>query len=232
MKYTAFISILSSTLLLYPATDLDAAPSNGTNFPKRNNIESGYEYNAMFKRPLGHSFGDLETYDNFYTLTWGVYDWLAVDGKIGFGGVTERNGKLPELKYNTGFAGGYGFRIRAYRNEKWGMRAILGAQHISVHPQDRSVNSDKYESFLDDWQVSATVAKDFDPLTVYAGMKGSDCEIVYKLNKHDKKRVSSKYHIGLIVGAEAYFFNKQARVNVEGRFFDETALSTSVSWVF
>jgi len=109
---------------------------------------------------------------------------------------------------------------------------ITGFQHISVHPQDRSAGDDKYESFLDDWQASALIARDFDPVTAYIGIKGSDCEIVYKLNKHDKKRRYSEYHVGFIGGAELYLFDKKARVGIEGRFFDETAVSASASYLF
>lgn len=226
------ISILCAALSIGFLEGLWAAPSNGTRFPLKGKIESGYEYNVIFERPLSRSFGDLKSQNNFYTLSFGVFDWLSVDGKAGLGDAIEKGGKLPTLEYNTGFAGGYGFRIRVFTNEQWGLRAILGGQHISVHPQDRSINSDKYEAFLDDWQVSGLVAKDFKSLTVYTGMKGSDCQIVYKLNKHDKKRVSSERHIGLITGVELYLFDGKARINVEGRFFDETALSTSASWLF
>jgi len=212
---------------------LYAAPSNGTRMPPGGKLESGYEYNVMFERPMSHSFGDLSTQDHLYTLTLGVFDWLALDGQIGLGDVTEKNGKLPTLDYNTAFAGGYGFRIRAYDNKEWGVRVILGGEHICVHPQVRSINNDKYEAILDDWQASALVAKDFRFVTVYTGMKASDCQLIYTLNKHDRKRVSSDQHIGLITGLEVYFFkDKKTRVNVEGRFFDETALSTSVSYLF
>lgn len=210
-----------------------AAPSNGTRFPPKGNVELGYEYSVMFKRPLDRSYGNLKTQDHFYTLTFGVFDWLSLDGQIGIGDVAEKGGiHLPKLEYNTGFAGGYGLRIKAFDYDRWGLSLILGAQHISVHPQDRSRDDDKYESFLDDWQVSGLVAKGFKSLTLYAGIKGSDCEIVYKLNKHDKKRRFSEQHIGLITGVELYLFEDKARINAEARFFDETAFSTSVSCLF
>lgn len=225
------VSILCAALF-YGLLGAEAAPSNGTRFLPKGKIESGYEYNIMFKRPLGHSFGDLKTQDNFYTLSFGAFDWLSLDGQAGIGNAVVKGGKLPTLDFNTGFAGGYGFRVKAFENEKWGLRAILGGQHISVHPKDRTIDNDKYETFLDDWQISGLVAKDFKYLTLYAGMKGSDCEYVYKLNQHDKKRVSSKEHIGLITGTEFYFFSRKARIGVEGRFFDETALTASASWLF
>lgn len=226
------ISILCAALSIGFLDGLWAAPSNGTRFPPKGKIESGYEYNAMFERPLRRSFGDLKTQNNFYTLSLGVFDWLSVDGKVGLGDVTEKDGKLPTLEYNTGFAGGYGFRMRVFTNELWGLRAILGGQHICVHPQVRSIDNDKYEAILDDWQGSAIIAKDFKFSAIYIGISGSDCQIIYKLNKHDKKRVSSDSYIGLITGAELYLFDGKTRISAEGRFFSETALSTSASWLF
>lgn len=231
-KKIAKISILCVALSIGFLEGLYAAPSNGTRFPPKGKIESGYQYNVMFERPLSRSFGDLKTQNNFYTLSFGVFDWLSVDGEAGLGDTIEKGGKLPTLEYNTGFAGGYGFRMRVFKNDQWGLRAILGGQHICVHPQVRSIDNDKYEAILDDWQVSAIIAKDFKFITVYTGIKGSDCQIIYKLNKHDRKRVSSDSYIGLIIGAELYLFDGKARINIEGRFFDETALSTSVSWLF
>ena len=232
MKQSITASLLCIALSLGSLQALEAAPSNGTRFPKQGKIESGYEYNVMFERPLRRSFGDLATQDHFYTLSLGAFDWLSLDGKIGIGDVSERDGKLPKLNYNTGFAGGYGFRARVFSNDKWGLRAILGGQHICVHPQVRSIDSDKYESILDDWQVSAVIAKDFKYITAYTGISGSDCQLIYTLNKHDRKRVSSDSHIGLITGLEAYLFDNKLKAGVEGRFFDETALSATVSYLF
>lgn len=212
--------------------ELLAAPSNGTRFPPKGRIETGYQYNAIFERTLRNTFGDLKTRDHFYTLSFGVFDWLALDGQAGLGDISEVNGKLPKLEYNTGFAGGYGFRIMAYQNKEWGMRAILGGQHISVHPHARSIDDNKYEAIMDDWQVSGLIAKDIRSVTLYAGLKGSDCSIIYKLNNHDRKRVSSERHIGLVTGLEIYILGNKGRVNTEARFFDEAALTASYSYMF
>ena len=230
---TIAVSFLLIAICLAPLEELSAAPSNGTRFPKTKEVELGYEYNVMFKRTLEGSYGDLQTQDNFYTVSFGVCDWFCLDGQIGIGDLDDRRSShLPKLEFSTGFAGGYGFRIKAFDYKKWGIRAIIGGQHICVHPQVRSVNDDKYQSILDDWQVSGLVAKDFRNLTVYAGMKGSDCELIYKINKHDYKRRFSENHIGLISGLELYLFKNKARVNIESRFFDETALSASASYLF
>lgn len=210
-----------------------AVPSNGTRFPSARNVELGYEYDVMFKRALNHSHGDLQNKDNFYTVSFGVFDWLALDGKIGMGDVTLRDSvNIPKLEFNAGFAGGYGFRIRAFEHKKIGVRLIIGGQHISVHPPERSLDDDKYKACLDDWQLTGIIAKDFKHATVYAGMKGSDCQLVYKINNDNEKRLYSEKHIGLISGLEIYLFDNKLRVGAEGRFFDETAFSTTVSYLF
>lgn len=227
------MSFLFTAALSGLSGEVSAAPSNGTRFPPSRQVELGYEYNNMFKRQLDSSYGDLSTQDHFYTISFGAFDWLALDGKIGIGDVTLKKGnRLPRLEFNTGFAGGYGFRIRALSYEPWRMRLILGAQHISVHPPDRSADDDKYECFLDDWQISGLVAKDIKHMTIYTGLKGSDCEFVYKLNKADKKRRISENHIGFIGGVELYLFKDKARIGAEARFFDETAFSVTASYLF
>jgi len=209
------------------------APSNGTRIPPGGRAEAGYEYSVIYKRPLKYSYGNLASQNHFYVVSLGLFGWLSLDGKIGIGDMTlKASSHLPKLEFNTGFAGGYGFRIKAYEKKEWDLKAILGFQHISVHPEERSAGNDKYETFLDDWQVSGLVSKKFKFLTPYVGMKGSDCEMVYKINKHDKKRRFSEYHIGLITGLDFYFFEDKLRANVEGRFFDETALSTSITYLF
>jgi hypothetical protein len=213
--------------------ELFAASSNGTSLPSKGKVEVGYEYNVMFKRSLDRSYGNLKTQNHFYTVSLGIFDWLSLHGKIGCGDVIQKGGiHLPKIEYNAGFAGGYGFRIKLFHHPQSKVSIILGAQHISVHPQDRSIDDDKYESFLDDWQISGIASKRFKNLAPYIGIKASDCEIVYNINKHDKKRRYSKNHIGFICGSDFFLFDDKVRINVEARFFDETALSTAIAYSF
>lgn len=210
-----------------------AAPSNGPRLIPKGRVEVGYEFNNMTRRPMDRSYGNLKTEDHFLTVSVGVFDWLTLDGKIGFGDIRLKGGiHLPKLEFTDGFAGGYGFRIKAFRHEKTNTTVILGAQHISVHPRDRSIDDDKFESFLDDWQVSGILSTKIKSAAPYVGMKLSDCEIVYKINQHDRKRRPSEGHLGLIGGTDLYFFNDRLRINFETRFFDETAFSTQVAYLF
>jgi len=56
--------------------------------------------------------------------------------------------------------------------------------------------------------------------------------MVYKRNDADFKKVHSKDHIGFVCGADLQFLKDKLRLNIEGRFFDETAFSVNVSYVF
>ncbi|MDD4956316.1 MAG: hypothetical protein PHH49_05920 [Candidatus Omnitrophica bacterium] len=227
IAYTLLIS-----LAFFPATT-EACPSNGSHLVPKGRAEAGIEYNIMYRRDIERSYGELRTQDLFYTVSLGIFDWLALDGKIGIGDIRHRNSPvLPDLEYRTAFAGGYGFRAELFRHRPSGIRIIGGAQHISVHPQDTTNGNNKYESFLDDWQVSALVVKDLRYASLYAGGKLSDCEIVYKTNKHDKKRRFSEDHVGFIGGMDICLPGDRLRLNAELRLFDETAFSTGISYSF
>ncbi len=229
MRLQAVILIISFAW----AGTLLAAPSNGTKLLERGKIEAGYEFNNMFKRPLERPYGKMSTADNFFILSIGVFDWLTLDGKIGAGNEMVKEGeRLPKLDFHAGFAGGYGFRARLFEHAGTGVRVIAGAQHICAHPAPRSVGDDKYESILDDWQVSGLVTRKFKYVTPYLGMKLSDCEFIYTINKHDRKRRYSLDHIGFIFGSDFLFFEDKIRVNVEARLFDENAFSTAVAYTF
>jgi len=221
------------TVLFAIPKETHATSTGGPTLPRQGGVEVGYEYDAMFNRRLEKPYGTLKTYDNFFTISVGFFDWVCFDGKIGVGSVTHTGSKYtPKLEYNSSFAGGYGLRIKVLDHDKTGIRVIAGAHHISVHPQDRWIGTDKYEACLDDWQGSVLAAKDFKYATPYVGIKGSDGEIVYILNYHLQKRRYSQNHVGLVCGSDFLLFNKSVKINVEGRFFDETAMSAGIVYRF
>ena len=226
------LSILAVSLFISKSKSY-ATSSEGPTLPPKGKAETGYEYNLIYKRSLDRSYGNLKAESHFYTVSLGIFEWLTLDGKIGLGNVRQKGGiHLPKLEYKLGFAGGYGLRIKLFDYANTKTRIIIGAHHISIHPQDRSIGDDKYESFLDDWQVSCLISNRFKLLTPYIGMKLSDCEIVYNINKHDKKRRYSRNHIGFICGSDLHLIKDKAKVNVEARFFDEAAFSAKITYLF
>jgi len=209
------------------------APTNGTRFPPKGAIEAGYEYHNLLKRDLAGEFGRIKTQNHFYFFSYGLTDRLSIDLKAGLGNADhEESRDLPDLDYAAGFAGGYGFRVRAFRISQGDIDLIVGGQHISVHPRDIDLGGKHYESFLDDWQLSFVTAKSFSSATIYAGGKFSDLESVYKVDKKNKKRRFSRDHIGLVAGVDAYFHEGTVRLNLEGRFIDETGFSAAVGYLF
>ena len=233
MYGSRILQILLVVAVLFGGIKSYATPSGGATFPPQGKIEAGYEYNVMFDRSLRESHGSLKTQDHFFTLSFGIFDWLSLDGKIGIGGITHTAAAyLPRLEYKSGFAGGYGFRVKVFDHAPSGIRVIIGAQHISVHPQPEMVNDNKYRACLDDWQLCGVIAKNFKLATPYVGIKGSDCEIIYDIDHHGQKRYYSKDHIGFLFGSDFLLFDDKVKINIEVRFFDETGLSTAITYRF
>jgi len=216
-----------------------AAPTNGVRMPPQGRVEAGYEYNQMSSRLLRHdTYGRIATRDHFATLSVGLFDWLTIDGKAGNGDVTHKNGiYAPDLAYGGAFVGGYGIRLKMFDLKPSEVFSVLSAQHISIHPKDKLINGVKYQACVDEWQLSLSIAKRFRfgeiaQAMPYAGIKGSDAEIVYDMNNNDEQRRYSRYNVGFLFGSDILFFDDKLRINIEARFFDETAFSTGISWLF
>ena len=233
-KNIYLILIFAVVLTFLSVNEASATSTYGPNMPRKRGHDAGIEGQVLLKRLLRKDYGEVSNVDYFITVSYGVTDWLCIDGKIGIGNVTHKNEiYIPKVDYKYGFAGGYGFRIKLLDHATSGIRVILGGHHISVHPQKETAgNNDKYEACLDDWQGSIIVAKDFKAVTPYVGIKGSDAEIVYEQNDEYATRRYSRYHLGVVAGSDIFLFDRKIKVNVETRFVDETAISTGVSYRF
>lgn len=208
-----------------------AAPTDGTNIPYKGKYITGYQNNSIFKHDLSDSYGNVRSLQNFYTLSYGVFDWLTLDGKIGFGNVREKGGVHPKVDHNYGFAGGYGFRLRVLDDDKNGVRVVTGFQHISVHPANRNLNGDKRLAIYDDWQVSLVSSKDIGRITPFAGAKLSLGNLIQKTNDIDRKSRPPGYYAGAIIGCNVKL-TKNTFITVESHFIDETSLSSGIYYTF
>jgi len=219
------------TLLLLVSYSLDAAPTDGTNIPYKGKYITGYQNNAIFKHDLSDSYGNVRSLQNYYTLSYGVFDWLTLDGKIGFGNLREKGGAHPKVEHNYGFAGGYGFRLRVTDDAANKVRVVTGFQHTSTHPADRNLNGDKRHAIYEDWQVSLVSSKDVGIVTPFAGAKLSYGNLIQKTNDIDRKNRPPKYYAGAVVGCNVKL-TKNTFMSVEGRFIDETSLSSGIYYTF
>lgn len=222
--------LLCLSLLAYPC-HIHAAPTDGTDVPLKNGCITGYQNNTIFKHDLSDSYGNIKSSQNYYTLSYGVFDWLALDGKIGFGNAREKGGVHPKVEHNYGFAGGYGFRLRVLEDEKNNVRIVTGFQHTSTHPASRNLNGDKREAIYEDWQWSLAASKSIGRIKPFAGAKISYGNLIQKTNEIDRKNRPPAYYAGVFIGC-GIKLTKNTFLSVECHFIDETSLSSGIFYTF
>ena len=216
---------------LFTAYSLFAAPTDGTNIPYKGKYITGYQNNSIFKHDLAGSYGNVRSLQNYYTLSYGVFDWLTLDGKIGFGDVREKGGVHPKVYHNYGFAGGYGFRLRVMDDAANKVRVVTGFQHTSTHPANRNLSGDKRMAIYEDWQLSLVSSKDIGIVTPFAGAKVSYGNLIQKTNDIDRKNRPPRYYAGAVIGCSIKL-TKNTFMSVEGHFIDETSLSSGIYYTF
>lgn len=221
------VSILLVLFLAFSASPVSAIPSFGTLMPTAGEGIGGGRADFIFDRDFDE-YEDAKAGGYYYQASYGLTDWFSLDGMIGLGSVTAEFESSDKLRYPTNFSGGYGFRLRPYRNEKHGIDWVAGFQHMSTHPgKRRQVKGRKYEIIWDEWQLSSTISKEIWRLRPYCGMKYSFTYLISKVDGDRRRRLSNGSPIGLIVGTDVKVAD-HVYVNAEGRFFDETALNAGV----
>src|SRR3989338_180206 len=90
-------SVIISFLLV--SHEICAAPTCGTDMPRRGRLVTGYENNIISKHDLGDSHGNIKSAQHFYILSYGVFDWLSFDGRMGAGDLLQKGGVHPKVHY-------------------------------------------------------------------------------------------------------------------------------------
>jgi len=207
-----------------------AAPCYGTKMPKKHEFFVGFESHSLFKRYLEEDYGKLRSQQQFYMISWGVTDWFSIDAKAGGGNIKQHPVGSDEVDYPSGFAGGYGLRVRLLERGNW--KSVFGFQHISVHPKSVHLEGVKNTAILDDWQTSLLVSYDFTKVTPYLGTRWSRVDYIHKVNGQRQRRMSDfTKDIGLIFGFDIPLSEK-VWLNLEGQFLDSEAFAGSVNYSF
>jgi len=228
VRSVSFLLLLSA--LCFLPYDCYAAPCYGTKLPERNKFFTGLENNNIFKRNLENDYGKVKSAQYFLLLSYGIFDWLSIDLKGGAGNINQQTSDGNHIRYATGFAGGYGLRLKFFDNNK--IRGVLGFQHISVHPASKDVDNVKNKAILDDWQVSLLGSYDIWKFSPYLGTKWSRTDYIHKIESSRKRQMSDMTQdIGLIVGTNINLTN-QIWINLEGQFFDVQAAAASLNYSF
>lgn len=207
-----------------------AAPCYGTNLPGKKEFSAGLETYTIFKRYLKDEYGKLRSTQRFLLLSYGVYDWLSIDLKGGAGNIKQHPVGSDEIDYPSGFAGGYGFRLRFYNQKE--LKMVFGFQHISIHPHSVHLGTVKNKAVLDDWQFSLLASYDFKKLTPYLGTRWSRLDYIH-WTAGERKRVMSDLtkSTGLILGLD-FVWTEKIRLNLEGQLLDSEAVSFSLNYKF
>ncbi|MFC1624448.1 hypothetical protein ACFL28_03970 [Candidatus Omnitrophota bacterium] len=228
-RYTSLFIALN--LILIFSKSIYAAPAYGTHMPEVNKWIAGLEGSFIIDRDLDNDEGASSNDRYFLTLSYGIFSWLSFDGKIGVGNVDWDRNAGDNLNYSTNFAGGYGFRIKGYENEEWGVKSAIGFQHISVHPDPKNQGGVKNESIIDEWQGSFVVSKDAGNFVPYMGARYGTLDFIRRTNEVDRKRITSDETFGVIVGSD-YWLNERTKLNLEGTFLDGEELAIGISYDF
>lgn len=233
-KKYLWIAVFLMALSLEPGifSPVYAAPAYGTHMPKERRWTWGLEGDFIIDRNLDNDQGGVTVNKYFLTGSYGIFSWLSFDGKIGIGDVEwDRTGGISDLSYNTNFAGGYGFRIKGFESERWGLKSVAGFQHISVHPNARNQDGTKHETIIDEWQGSFVVSMDIGNLIPYLGTRYGTVDFIKWENEADRKRIKSKDSCGLIAGFD-FWLNERLRLNLEGALVDGEELAVGLSYDF
>lgn len=231
MKRSLILFIAVIVVLLFPEIS-SAAPAYGTHMPEAHRWTGGLEGDFSIDRNLDNDEGATDGNRYFLTVSYGIFSWLSFDGKIGLGNVSwDRTKGNDDISYSTDFAGGYGFRIRGYEIEEWGIKSVVGFQHISVHPDARNQGGSKNETIIDEWQGSIVVSKDIGDFVPYLGARYGTLDFIKWTNEINRKRIKSEENIGVIIGLD-YWLNERTKLNLEGTFFDGEELAIGISYDF
>jgi opacity protein-like surface antigen len=224
--------LVSSALFLLFINYSYAAPAYGTHMPEKRHWTWGVEGNFILDRNLDNEEGGVEVDKYFITGSYGIFEWLSFDGKIGVGNADwHRTKGNDSLSYDTNFAGAYGFRIKGYEIEEWGIKSVVGFQHISVHPDAKNQGSNKHEAIIDEWQGSVAVSKDIGNFVPYIGARYGTVDFIKWVDEHDRKRIQSEDYYGVIVGLD-YWLSERMKLNMEGGFLDGEELAIGISYDF
>ncbi len=207
-----------------------AAPLYGPEMPARWRAHVGLETNQVLRTDMRKGLGEARSGQYFLNASCGVTDWFSLDGKLGIGSMEFDTRESGHFDLTTGFAGGYGCRLRVYDDQEARTRAILGFQHICVHPRQNVVDTVKHSSIWDEWQFSLLASRGIGRFEPYVGIKASQLYIIRKDRFSDGSSWNgAKNHFG-IIGGTAIDITKSIFCVVEARFIDETAVTAAVNY--
>ncbi len=215
-----FILVICALLFLIPR-NVVAIPAEGTVFPEKDQWIGGLQLNNIQRRDFNKVPGGGSTVQYFVRASYGLTECFSLDGKLGLGDIIFDRENASRLEYQTGFAGGYGFRY-LISDDPDGFTSVFGFQHISIHPMDVLLNGSKYEAVWDEWQGTLLFGHVLGASRVYAGPQYTTTQLKYKVDGN-KQRLKVEDFWGAVLGADIelpqdFYLNLEVRFPAEQGF--------------
>ncbi len=238
------VSVMAVTFIFGLASVVNAS-SVGGDIPEKGELAVGFETNFMTKREVKdvtqNQSAELKSNQYLATLAYGLLDRLALKVKLGAGDLRYKDADEKQVT-EEGFLWGIGLDSKVYENEENGLKLLLGAEYFSAGDLDvksRYLDPNDTLTFEDwrEWQISFLVAKDIARFMPYLGVKYSDFEMDYKWYDSSAgttttgKKIEADKNFGVFLGTD-YRLGENWKLNLEGRFIDETAMSFAGTYKF
>ena len=206
-----------------------AVPVKGPYFLRQGEREIGAEVNIIYRRDIEDISTTIGSSQYFYCMSYGLFDWLNIEGKFGSGDIKDDEYNNQKFYYNYNWGGGYGLRLKLY--ESGNIRLICGVHHISIHPDpNKTTDNLTHRAILDETQFDAILAYIGERFSPYIGMKVSHARLIRRIGS-ERATLRQEENYGFVLGFD-YMLRERLRFNFESRFVDEYALTCGVGYIF
>lgn len=199
----------------------------------------GMKIDHIYRTLAKVSYGLLDNLDIYVKL--GAADFEAKRSWYNAGIEDARE----DYKGKSAFAYGFGLKGTYALKDDWLIGAdIQYLRHVNDFSEPFVIIGDRYtgsgKATFQEWQVALYLAKSIGNFVPYIGGKYSDLRIVTKNSVpwaevpnpwSAKTRDKADDIFGVFVGTD-YKITNNWKVNIEGRFIDETAMSVGVTYKF
>ena len=224
--------LVVACFLVFFARTAGASPAYGTKMPAKEQVFMGLQYYSLNHAALNNGLGSVHSRQNYFTLSYGLTDWLALDLKASLYSTFRHDphaGRPMDYERPL-WGGGYGLRIKAY--ESGPVKAVVGFQHFSIHPRTVKANGEKDNGILEDWQGSALVSYDLKHFTPYAGARYTLLDYIHRLNDQRKMiKADGNWRAGFVTGVDIPVSSK-VWVNLEGAAGGGESVAASLNFHF
>ncbi|MBI3011954.1 MAG: hypothetical protein HYY58_05655 [Candidatus Omnitrophica bacterium] len=171
---------------------------------------------------------------------YGLTDRLSIYGKIGVAylevedsSIKKRSSSSATNRFDANVLSSVQLKGRLFesRNKSWEWDGSL--QYVDIRKRHRGKNDGRWH----EWQFATSVAKSFNRLKPYLGLKYNTVSFHFKVRENNELLQQGTYEedqpIGLFLGTDFYFGRyEDVIVNVEGSSLNGTEVSVAVAYTF